>query len=147
MLLPCLTLTSVYYNYSFDLVVVKLPLSYDVCVSWRISMSLEEIISRTVILRIRLFPLQQRLHIIIIIIIIIAINNNVSRNNRAGVLKGYGMEVWGSIPGRFKRFLFSPQRRNRLWGPPRLLTNGHWQLFIIIYIIIKLYALSHNLQK
>jgi hypothetical protein len=31
----------------------------------------------------------------------------------------------GSVPGRDKRFLSSPQRPDRLWGPPTLLSNEY----------------------
>jgi hypothetical protein len=35
----------------------------------------------------------------------------------------------GSIAGRFKRFFSTPQRRDRLWVPPILLSSGYWGLF------------------
>jgi hypothetical protein len=35
----------------------------------------------------------------------------------------------GLIPGGGKRFLFSPQLTDRIWGPPSLLSNGYRELF------------------
>jgi hypothetical protein len=40
---------------------------------------------------------------------------------------GYGVDGHGSIPFRSKGFiLFSPQRTDRLWGTPSLLSNGYF---------------------
>jgi hypothetical protein len=36
----------------------------------------------------------------------------------------YGLDDPGSIPG-MARFVFSPQRPDRLWGLPSLLSNGY----------------------
>jgi hypothetical protein len=36
-----------------------------------------------------------------------------SRDSSIGIVTGYGLEGWG----RAKRFFFTSQRRNRLWGP------------------------------
>jgi hypothetical protein len=41
-----------------------------------------------------------------------------------GIAPGYGLDGPGSIPGSV-RFFSSPQRPDRLWGPPRLLSNGY----------------------
>jgi hypothetical protein len=35
-----------------------------------------------------------------------------------------GMDGRGSIPAKGKRFFYTPQRPDRLWVPPSLLTNG-----------------------
>lgn len=43
---------------------------------------------------------------------------------------GYGLDVRGSIPGRGMRFFFYPRCPDRLWGPPTLLFNGVWGLFL-----------------
>jgi hypothetical protein len=37
----------------------------------------------------------------------------------------YGLDGWGSISGRGKRFFSTPQHTDRLWGPPKLLSNGY----------------------
>jgi hypothetical protein len=36
---------------------------------------------------------------------------------------GYGLDGQGSIPGKGKRFLYTPQRPDQLWGPPGLLSS------------------------
>jgi hypothetical protein len=38
---------------------------------------------------------------------------------------GYGQDNQGSIPSRGRDFLSSPQRLDRLWDPPSLLSNGY----------------------
>jgi hypothetical protein len=38
-------------------------------------------------------------------------------------------EFWGSIPGGCWEFFSSPPRREGLWGPPSLLSNGYQGLF------------------
>jgi hypothetical protein len=45
------------------------------------------------------------------------------------VATGYGLDVWGSIPGRGKRFFSSSQRPDLLWCPPSLLSSGYHGLF------------------
>jgi hypothetical protein len=35
----------------------------------------------------------------------------------------YELDGRGSIPGRGKRFFCTPQRPDRLWGPPSLISN------------------------
>jgi hypothetical protein len=45
-------------------------------------------------------------------------------NHRVGIATGYGLDSQGSIPGS-ARFLSSPQRPDRLCGPPSLLSNGY----------------------
>jgi hypothetical protein len=40
---------------------------------------------------------------------------------------GYGLDGPGSIPGG-ARFFFPPQRPDRFWGPPSLLSNGYGEL-------------------
>jgi hypothetical protein len=37
---------------------------------------------------------------------------------------GYGLDGWGSIPDLGKRFFFSPQHPERLWGSSSLPSNG-----------------------
>jgi hypothetical protein len=46
-----------------------------------------------------------------------------------GIATGYGLDGRGSIPGRGKRLFSTPQRPDRLWGPPSLLPNGYRGLF------------------
>jgi hypothetical protein len=41
---------------------------------------------------------------------------------------GYRLDVRGSIPGRDKGFYSTPQRSDRVWGPPSLLHNGYREL-------------------
>jgi hypothetical protein len=41
---------------------------------------------------------------------------------------GYGLDDPGSIPGN-ARFFSSPQRPDRLWGPPNFLSYGYRRLF------------------
>jgi hypothetical protein len=40
-----------------------------------------------------------------------------------------GWTVWGSNPGRSKRFFSSPKCPDQLWGLPSLLFNGYWGSF------------------
>jgi hypothetical protein len=54
---------------------------------------------------------------------------------------------WGSIPGRGKRLLSSPQRQNRLWDTPSLLSNGYRGFFHLrsgqgVKLIIHLYLVQ-----
>jgi hypothetical protein len=37
----------------------------------------------------------------------------------------YGLDDQGSSPGRGKKFVYSPQRPDWLWGPPCLLYKGY----------------------
>jgi hypothetical protein len=46
-----------------------------------------------------------------------------------GLAMGYGLGGRGSIPGRGKRFISTPQRPHRLWGLPSVLSNGNRGLF------------------
>jgi hypothetical protein len=51
---------------------------------------------------------------------------------RAGIAQsilstGYGLDGRDSIPGRDKRFISTPQRPDRLWGPPSLLPQRLWK--------------------
>jgi hypothetical protein len=45
-----------------------------------------------------------------------------SRASPVCATAGYGFEVWGSIPGKGKRFFSTPQRPERLWGPPNMIS-------------------------
>jgi hypothetical protein len=47
-----------------------------------------------------------------------------SRDSSVGIPTGYGLDGWGSLPGRGKRFFSTPQSPDRLWGPPSLLPSG-----------------------
>jgi hypothetical protein len=52
------------------------------------------------------------------------------RDISVGTAMGYGMDDWISIPSRVKRFLFTPNRSDRLWPPtPSLLLSGNRGLF------------------
>jgi hypothetical protein len=48
-----------------------------------------------------------------------------SRDRSVSIATGYWLDDRGSIHGNGKRFISSPQRPDRLWGPPRLLSNGY----------------------
>jgi hypothetical protein len=45
-----------------------------------------------------------------------------------GIATGYWLDGPGLLPGS-ATFFFSPQRPDRLWGPPALLYNGYWGPF------------------
>jgi hypothetical protein len=47
-------------------------------------------------------------------------------DSTAGITTGYVLDEWGSISGRGKRFVFTP---DRLWRPPSLLSSGYLVLF------------------
>jgi hypothetical protein len=57
------------------------------------------------------------------------IPNERSRDSSVGTATGYGLDGWGSISSRGKRFFSTPQRPDRLWGPPSLLSNWYCGLF------------------
>jgi hypothetical protein len=38
------------------------------------------------------------------------------QDSLGGIATGYGLDGWGLIPGRGKRFFFSPQRSDWFWG-------------------------------
>jgi hypothetical protein len=42
-----------------------------------------------------------------------------------GIATSHGLDTWGSIPGKGKRFFCSSQRPDRLWGSRSLLYNGY----------------------
>jgi hypothetical protein len=44
---------------------------------------------------------------------------------RYGMVTGYGLDGWRSIPGTDKRISFSPQHADLLWGPSSLIANGY----------------------
>jgi hypothetical protein len=41
----------------------------------------------------------------------------------------YGLDDPGSVYGRGWQLFSSPPPLERLWGPPSLLANGHWEFF------------------
>jgi hypothetical protein len=47
----------------------------------------------------------------------------------AGIATGYGLDGRGSIPGRGKRSVSTPQLSDRPWSPPSLLHNAYQGLF------------------
>jgi hypothetical protein len=51
---------------------------------------------------------------------------DISRETSVGIAMGYRQDGRGSIPGRDKREFSSPQRPDRLWGPPSLPSDGYW---------------------
>jgi hypothetical protein len=52
-----------------------------------------------------------------------------SQDSSGGIQMGYRLDSWGLIPGRSKRFFYSPHHPDQLWSPPSLLSNEHWGLF------------------
>jgi hypothetical protein len=42
----------------------------------------------------------------------------------------YRLEDCGLILNKDRRIFFSPERLDRLWGPPNLLSNGYWVSFL-----------------
>jgi hypothetical protein len=46
-----------------------------------------------------------------------------------GIVTGYELKSRDLIPGRGKRFFFTPQCSYRFWGPPNLLSDGYQGLF------------------
>jgi hypothetical protein len=52
-----------------------------------------------------------------------------SRHTSVGIATDYGVDSRCTIAGRDNRFLFTPQRPYRLWGPLSLLSNGYQGLF------------------
>jgi hypothetical protein len=59
----------------------------------------------------------------------VQVQNLRNRDSSVGIATCYDLAGRGSIPGRRKRFLSSPQRPDRLWGSPSLTSNGHRRLF------------------
>jgi hypothetical protein len=52
-----------------------------------------------------------------------------SQYSSFGIVTGYGLNGRGMIPSRGKRFFCTPQRSDRLWDPPCLLSNRYRELF------------------
>jgi hypothetical protein len=48
-----------------------------------------------------------------------------NRDSSADIGAGYRLDGRGSIPGSGKNFFSSPQRPDRLWGPPSLLSSAY----------------------
>jgi hypothetical protein len=42
-------------------------------------------------------------------------------DSSVGIATDYGLDSWGSIPGRDKRFFSTPQHTDRPWGPSSFL--------------------------
>jgi hypothetical protein len=49
-----------------------------------------------------------------------------SPDSSVGIATGYGLDGWGSNPGRGKRCFSSAQHPDRLWDPASLLYYGYW---------------------
>jgi hypothetical protein len=52
-------------------------------------------------------------------------NVYLNRDSSVGKATSYGLNGRGSIPGKDKRFLSSPEHPDRLWGAPNLFLNGY----------------------
>jgi hypothetical protein len=48
-----------------------------------------------------------------------------TRDSSVGIVTGYRLDGRGLFPGRAKKFISTPQRPDRLWGSPSLLSNGY----------------------
>jgi hypothetical protein len=57
-----------------------------------------------------------------------AFDYRIGRDSSVGIETGYGLDGQSSIPAEV-RFFSSPQRPDRLWGQPSLLSNGYRELF------------------
>jgi hypothetical protein len=53
------------------------------------------------------------------------VNLSLANYSSVGTAMGYGLNGWGSILDRGKRFFSIPQRPDWLWGAPSLLSNWH----------------------
>jgi hypothetical protein len=51
------------------------------------------------------------------------------RDRSVCIVTDYGMDGRGSIAGRGKKFIWTPQTSLWLWDSPRLLSNGYQELF------------------
>jgi hypothetical protein len=49
-----------------------------------------------------------------------------SRDSSVDIATGYGLDARGLIPGRGKRYLSSPQRPDRFWGPIQWAPGVEW---------------------
>jgi hypothetical protein len=58
-------------------------------------------------------------------------SNNRNRDSSVGIATGYGLDSWGSIPSKGKRFFSILQRPDRLWNPPSFLSNGRLRLLFL----------------
>jgi hypothetical protein len=47
-----------------------------------------------------------------------------SRGSSGSIASDYGLDDWGSIPGRGRGFFLWPLHPDQLWGPPSLCTVG-----------------------
>jgi hypothetical protein len=54
---------------------------------------------------------------------------DMSRDNPVGIATGYELDSRGSLFGRGKIFFSFPQRLDRLWDPPSLISNNYQGLF------------------
>jgi hypothetical protein len=52
-----------------------------------------------------------------------------SRDSSVGVATAYELDNQGFIPRRDKRFFYTPQPYDRLWGPTSLLSNQYRGIF------------------
>jgi hypothetical protein len=53
-----------------------------------------------------------------------------SLDSSVSIATGYGLDIWGSIPARGKKFVSTPQNPELLWGPPSLLSNVFQRYFL-----------------
>jgi hypothetical protein len=60
---------------------------------------------------------------------IISFKGEEGRDSSVGIATGYGLDGPGLIPGSVKYFS-SPDRPDRLWDPPSLLSNECMDLFL-----------------
>jgi hypothetical protein len=76
----------------------------------------EEVVQLVPLLWQRIFPKDDLFHSVLVRKVYFEYRR--SRDSSVGIATDYGLDGRGSIYGSDKRFLSTPQRRERLWGPP-----------------------------
>jgi hypothetical protein len=58
-----------------------------------------------------------------------------SPDSSVSIVTIYELDGHSSIPGRGKRLFSTPQRPDRFWGPPSLLSNGYPGMFLQVKLV------------
>jgi hypothetical protein len=68
----------------------------------------------------------RQLHIVLLCHDVVFITMHIprSRDDLIRIAMSYLLDGWSSSPGRGNRFFSTVQSSDRLWSPPRLLSNG-----------------------